>query len=319
MDVLYPIKFTPQAKYRIWGGYSLKTIYGKPFDNKKIGESWEISSLPNSISRVSNGFLKGKGLDELIKTYKSRLVGDFIYKKHNINFPILVKIIDANDDLSIQTHPNDKISNIRHSTTGKTEFWYIMDSKINSKIALGFKNGVTKEIYKNYLLNGKIEEIINFKLINPGDCYLIEPGQVHAIGKGIILAEIQQTSDITYRIFDYNRLDADGKKRELHTDLAEDAIDFDNRDNFNLNNKKSKNLVNSKYFRTDILKINNELILDFNKIDSFSIFICIEGELKYNDGNNEGTLKMGSTILIPAEIKNIILKGENVNLLHVYM
>lgn len=319
MDLLYPIKFTPQSKYRIWGGDSLKTKYGKPFKNDKIGESWEISTVPNSISRVSNGFLKGKRLDELIKTYKSRLVGEYIYKKHNIKFPILVKLIDAKDKLSIQTHPDDKISKIRHSSTGKTEFWYIMDSKKNSQIVLGFKKGITKEIYKKHILKGTIDQIVEYKSINSGDCYLINPGQIHAIGKGIILAEIQQTSDVTYRIYDYNRIDVNGKKRELHTDLAEDVIDFENRDNCNLNNKKSNNLVNSKYFKINILNISKELILDFNKIDSFSIFICIEGELKYFEKNNSGTLLMGSSILIPAEINKIILKGEKVKLLHVYM
>ena len=319
MDLLYPIKFTPQSKDRIWGGNSLKTKYGKPFKNEKIGESWEISSVPNSISRVSNGFLKGKGLDELIKTYKSRLVGEYIYKKHKIKFPILVKLIDAKDKLSIQTHPDDKISKIRHSSTGKTEFWYVMDSKKNSQIVLGFKKGITKKIYKKHVLKGTIDQIVEYKSINSGDCYLINPGQVHAIGKGIILAEIQQTSDITYRIYDYNRFDVNGKKRELHTDLAEDVIDFENRDNFNLNNKKTNNLVNSKYFKINILNISEELILDFNKIDSFSIFICIEGKLKYFEKNNSGTLKRGSSILIPAEINKIILKGEKVKLLHVYM
>ena len=319
MDLLYPIKFTPQSKYRIWGGDNLKTKYGKPFKNDKIGESWEISSVPNSISKVSNGFLKGKGLDELIKTYKSRLVGEYIYKKHNIKFPILVKLIDAKDKLSIQTHPDDKISKIRHSSTGKTEFWYIMDSKKNSQIVLGFKKGITKKIYKKHILKGTIDQIVEYKSINSGDCYIINPGQIHAIGKGIILAEIQQTSDVTYRIYDYNRIDVNGKKRELHTDLAEDVIDFENRDNCNLNNKKSNNLVNSKYFKINILNISKELILDFNKIDSFSIFICIEGELKYFEKNNSGTLLMGSSILIPAEINKIILKGEKVKLLHVYM
>jgi len=319
MDLLYPIKFTPQSKYRIWGGDSLKTKYGKPFKNDKIGESWEISTVPNSISRVSNGFLKGKRLDELIKTYKSRLVGEYIYKKHNIKFPILVKLIDAKDKLSIQTHPDDKISKIRHSSTGKTEFWYIMDSKKNSQIVLGFKKGITKKIYKKHVLKGTIDQIVEYKSINSGDCYLINPGQIHAIGKGIILAEIQQTSDVTYRIYDYDRIDVNGKKRELHTDLAEDVIDFENRDNFNLNNKKTNNLVNSKYFKIDILYISEELILDFNKIDSFSIFICIEGKLKYFEKNNSGTLLRGSSILIPAEINKIILKGEKVKLLHVYM
>ena len=319
MDLLYPIKFTPQSKYRIWGGDNLKTKYGKPFKNDKIGESWEISSVPNSISKVSNGFLKGKGLDELIKTYKSRLVGEYIYKKHNIKFPILVKLIDAKDKLSIQTHPDDKTSKIKHSSTGKTEFWYIMDSKKNSQIVLGFKKGVTKKIYKKHVLKGTIDKIVEYKSINSGDSYLINPGQIHAIGKGIILAEIQQTSDVTYRIYDYDRIDVNGKKRELHTDLAEDVIDFENRDNFNLNNKKSNNLVNLKYFKINILNISEELILDLNEIDSFSIFICIEGELKYFEKNNSGTLLRGSSILIPAEINKIILKGEKVKLLHVYM
>jgi mannose-6-phosphate isomerase len=194
-----------------------------------------------------------------------------------------------------------------------------MDSKKNSQIVLGFKKGITKEIYKRHVIKGTIDQIVEYKLINSGDCYLINPGQVHAIGKGIILAEIQQTSDITYRIYDYNRLDVNGKKRELHADLAEDVIVFENRDNFNLNNKKSNNLVNSKYFKINILNISNELILDFNKIDSFSIFICIEGKLKYFDKNNSGTLIRGSSILIPAEIKKIIFKGEKVKLLHVYM
>ena len=323
MKLLYPLEFIPQPKKRIWGGNKLRKIYNKPFNGDQIGESWEVSTIPNSISKVAYGTLKGLSLDKLILEYKYRLVGKSVYEKYNNKFPILIKFIDAKEDLSVQLHPNDDIAKTRHSSFGKTEMWYIMDSNPESKLILGFKEEVTKKIYLNHLKNNTLNEILNYESISPGDALLINPGKVHAIGGGILLAEIQQSSDITYRIYDYQRKDQNGQYRELHTDLAEDIIDFKNRNNFRLKyNFKENNidyLVNSKHFKTKIHNINKRLILSFQKVDSFVVLICVKGNFNFFQSNYNGSVNLGSCLMIPAELDNIILEGENVIVLQVHM
>ena len=226
MSELYPLKFETVLKEKVWGGNALFTRFNKGTSALNIGESWEFSAIADNQSVVSNGFLAGNNIEELIEVYMGDITGDSIYEKFGNEFPLLIKFIEAQEDLSIQVHPNNELAKKRHNAYGKTEMWYILESKKGSKIYTGFKEGVTKEIYEEALKDGKIEDILNVEIADPGDTFFTPAGRVHAIGSGIVLIEIQQTSDITYRIFDWNRNGSGKEKRELHTDLALDAIDF---------------------------------------------------------------------------------------------
>jgi len=226
MHQLYPLKFKPLLKERIWGGDKLKTILGKQGKCATCGESWEISAVEKNVSVVENGFLKNNNLQEIIEIYMGDLVGDKIFDKFGLEFPLLIKFIDANDDLSIQVHPNDKLAHERHQSNGKTEMWYVMDANKDSALISGFNKQISTEEYVNHLNGKTLKDILNRQPVKQGDVFFIPAGRVHAIGAGILLAEIQQTSDITYRIYDWDRVDANGKHRELHTDLALDAINY---------------------------------------------------------------------------------------------
>lgn len=224
---LYPLKFNPILKDKIWGGSKLKTVLNKDFSPlPNAGESWEISGVEGDVSVVSNGFLEGNNLEELIEIYMGDLVGDHVYENFGIEFPLLIKFIDANDVLSIQVHPDDVLSKERHNAFGKTEMWYVIEADKGSELIVGFNQKVDKDTYIKKLEEGRLEEILNNEPVAKGSCFFIPAGRVHAIGKGILLAEIQQTSDVTYRIYDFNRTDDKGTPRELHTELAVDAIDY---------------------------------------------------------------------------------------------
>ena len=224
---LYPLKFTPIAKETIWGGNKLQQELNKDFSSeRKIGESWEISGVTNDISVVANGELKGKNLSELIQEYAEQLLGKKNVQKFGSEFPLLIKFIDANDVLSIQVHPDDELAKERHNSFGKTEMWYVLGAEKESNLIVGFNQEVDQNLYQKKLKEGKLEEILNLEKVEKGSTYFIPAGRVHAIGKGILVAEIQQTSDVTYRIYDYNRKDDQGNTRELHTEWALDAIDY---------------------------------------------------------------------------------------------
>jgi mannose-6-phosphate isomerase len=325
MDQLYPLKFKPILKERIWGGSKLKTLFGKIGNCERCGESWEISAVQSDISVVENGFLKNYSLEELIEVYMGELVGDKVYDQFGIEFPLLIKFIDATDDLSVQVHPNDDLAIKRHNSYGKTEMWYVLDAEPNARLISGFAKQITKEEYLKYLNSRRLKEIMNYCPVTAGDVFFIPAGRVHAIGSGILLAEIQQTSDITYRIYDWDRLDAQGKSRELHTDLALDAIDYDY-----VPNVRSKpeiltdnkvNLVKCEYFTTNKLKVHNRLELEYYNLDSFVIYICCRGRLNIiSDSTDKIELKKGETLLIPACIDNIILEPlEESEILEVYI
>ena len=222
--MLYPLKFHPILKKKIWGGERL--AYKSEKHEESIGESWEISAVEDNISVVSNGILADNDLQELIEVYMGDLVGDHIYEKFGIEFPLLIKYIDANDDLSIQVHPDDKTAKERHNAYGKTEMWYIVDAEKDASLVLGFNHEIDKATYLQALHHNKLMDLLNVQKVKKGESFFIPAGLVHAIGKGCLIAEIQQTSDITYRIYDYNRKDANGNTRELHTDLATDVIDY---------------------------------------------------------------------------------------------
>ena len=313
MNFLYPLKFRPILKEKIWGGNKLNTILGKNLpQNKKIGESWEISGVKDNISIISNGQLAGNNLHELVEIYMGDLVGDKVFEKFGIEFPLLVKFIDANKVLSIQVHPDNELARKRHNTFGKTEMWYIVQADKNSDIITGFKQEINKEQYQKYFHEGKLNQILNTEKAKAGEVFFIPAGRVHATGKGILFAEIQQTSDITYRIYDWDRKDKGGKSRKLHTELALDAIDFSTYDNYKTPYKKTKNLSVSiaecKYFHTNILDFNEPIEKDYFLIDSFVIIMCLKGSFILYYYNDKELIKHGETVLIPASLNNVIFK-----------
>ena len=313
MSELYPLKFEPLLKEKVWGGTSLVSHYHKRADpSAKYGESWEISAVSGNISVISNGFLAGNNLEELIEVYMGDITGDSVYAKFGKEFPLLIKLIESCENLSIQVHPGNAMAMERHNAFGKTEMWYILESKKESKIYTGFKEPIDKNTYVDSLSNGELEKLLNVENPFPGDVFFTPAGRIHAIGAGIILAEIQQTSDITYRIYDWNRKNNKGQPRELHTDLALDAIDFNaaGKTKFAANPvlNKTRNLVNCEFFTTNIISFNELIEKDYNLIDSFVIYICVEGEFMIRwDGNSESVIK-GETVLLPAMIKDVVLE-----------
>jgi mannose-6-phosphate isomerase len=312
MNRLYPLKFVPQYKDKIWGGKKLREILGKKDASDRAGESWEISGVQGNISVAENGFLTGNNLQELIEVYMGDLVGDKVYEKFGIEFPLLIKFIDATEQLSIQVHPDDEMALERHSSYGKTEMWYIIQAEKNSQLIVGFYNKIDKNTYIHHLENNTLTEILNYVTVKAGDVVFLPAGKVHAIGAGILLAEIQQTSDITYRIYDFNRLDSNGNPRELHTDLALDAIDYDYDDSYKVNYSSKINelseLVRCKYFTTNILDFNIPMEKDYLQLDSFVIYMCLDGEFDIEYYDNESVrVTTGESLLIPAELENIRL------------
>lgn len=322
---LYPLKFEPICLEKIWGGNRLKTLLGKKYNTKNCGESWEISGVEGNISVVANGFLKGNDLSELIEIYMGDLVGDKVYEKFGNEFPLLIKFIDAQDDLSIQVHPNDELSKERHNAFGKTEMWYVVDIAEGALINSGFNQPVDREKYLEYLENGNLTDLLKYDEAKVGDVFFIPAGRVHAIGKGSMVAEIQQTSDVTYRIFDYNRKDDKGNERELHTELALDAIDFTYLDEYKTKYtselNKSTEIVSCKYFTTNILEFDKIVGKDYFQIDSFVIYITLEGNFEIETESGKEKVGKGESVLIPANIDLLKLNplSGKVKLLEVYV
>lgn len=309
----YPIKFNPILKEKMWGGHKLTSLLHKSSSEQNIGESWEISSVEGDVSVVSNGELKGKTLKYLIQKYKEAFVGKQNYEVFGDQFPLLIKFIDASKDLSVQVHPNDTLAQKRHKSNGKTEMWYIMQADKNARLILGFDKKINENKYRDLLEQKKIMTVLNEIPVKKGDSFFINTGTVHAIGAGILLAEIQQTSDITYRIYDFDRVDNLGNKRELHTDLAVGAIDFAVKKNYKLPYSNIVNTLNEivvcDYFKTNLIPIKGKIILDYSAKDSFVIFICVEGKSVISIDNFVETLNVGETVLIPAEARSLSIEG----------
>jgi len=325
MAELYPFKFETVLKEKVWGGYALASQYNKGLPGpEKIGETWELSAVSENLSVVSNGFLAGNNIEELIEVYMGDITGDAVYEKFGNEFPLLIKFIEAQEDLSIQVHPDNELARKRHNAYGKTEMWYILESKSGSKIYTGFKDGVTKEIYEEAMRNGQIEELLNIEIAEAGDAFFTPAGRVHAIGAGIVLVEIQQTSDITYRIYDWNRKGTGKDKRELHTDLALDAIDFNQSGNSKIKidpvPNKTENLVACEFFNTNIISFDRAIDKEYFFIDSFVMYICIEGEFSLCWDDTSEKVSKGETVLLPAMIREVTLKpvGE-AKILEVYI
>lgn len=324
MNNLYPLKFRPIILDKIWGGNKLQDCLNKNTSSVKAGESWEISTVNNYISVVSDGFLKDNNLRELIEIYMGDLTGDKVFDKFGYEFPLLIKFIDASDKLSIQVHPDDSLAKKRHGSFGKTEMWYVIQADENATITAGFNRQVTREEYLQLLNNNNLESILNTEKTVGGDVFFLPAGRIHAIGAGTLLAEIQQSSDITYRIYDYDRKDTAGKSRELHTGLALDAIDYNFYEKYKtdysdkINDKV--NLADCTYFHTNLYTIDKPLDMDFFGRDSFVIIICVDGKLNLEFGNGMIDVSKGETVLIPAVIKNIYLTPQKKSrLLEVYV
>jgi mannose-6-phosphate isomerase len=326
MSELYPLKFESVLKEKVWGGNALVTRYNKKQKNfsesSKVGESWELSGVSENQSIVSNGFLAGNNIEELIEVYMGDITGDSVYEKFGNEFPLLIKFIEAREDLSIQVHPGNELARKRHNAYGKTEMWHILESENGSGIYTGFREGVTRDMYIEALENGSLASLLNFETVEPGDTYFTPSGRVHAIGPGTVLVEIQQTSDITYRIFDWNR--EGDEKRDLHTEMALDAIDFDASGKAKIRKEteinKTENLVDCEFFHTSILAFNKPLKQDYFQLDSFVLYICIEGGFLIRwDGSSEKVTK-GETVLLPAMIREVTLEpiGE-AKILEVYI
>ncbi|TCK66797.1 mannose-6-phosphate isomerase type 1 [Winogradskyella wandonensis] len=321
-EELYPLKFKPILKDKIWGGEKLSKYLNKPSKSTQVGESWEISDVDGDTSIVTNGPLKGQSLKTLLENYQSHLMGEKNYQRFGNKFPLLIKFIDAKQDLSIQLHPNDRLAAERHDSFGKTEMWYVMQADEDSNLIVGFNQKVTPEKYLQHLEYKTLTEILNFDKVKKGDTYFIEVGRVHAIGAGVLLAEIQQTSDITYRVYDWDRVDSDGNSRELHNDLAIDAIDFNMKNDFRVTYNKTQNqsnaMVNCQYFTTNYIKLDSELQKK-NNFDSFIIYICVEGQMEIHTSSGKEIIKKGETMLLPASIKTYTINASKAELLEVYV
>nr|WP_199002542.1 type I phosphomannose isomerase catalytic subunit [Flavobacterium sp. ASV13] len=317
---LYPLQFEPILKDRIWGGEKLKTILNKPITSKITGESWELSTVEGDVSVVSNGILKGKSLMDLIDEKPNEILGTKVYSRFGKQFPLLFKYLDAREDLSIQVHPNDKLAKERHNSFGKTEMWYVMQADPDSRIIVGFKENSSKEEYLKHLQDKTLVSILDDVKAKAGDVFFLETGTVHAIGAGLVVAEIQQTSDITYRLYDFDRKDAQGNTRELHVDLALDAINYnkvDTQKKYESKANTSNVVVDCPYFTTNFIPLEDKTEISKSG-ETFTVYMCIEGsfEIEY-DGFKQTYIK-GDTVLVPAEINTFILDGK-ASILEIYI
>lgn len=322
---LYPLKFAPILKKILWGGDAICKFKHLEVKEDGVGESWEISGVEGNISTVANGGLKGTTLDQLIAQYKGDLLGKSVFEKFGITFPLLIKFIDARDNLSIQVHPDDELGMKRHNSFGKTEMWYVIDAKKDAFLYSGFEKALSPDEYVKSIEDNTFVDYLAKHTVKAGDSFFLPAGRVHAIGAGTFIAEIQQTSNITYRIYDYNRKDAQGNTRELHTELAKDAIDFSVTNDYKINYQPKKNeavlLESCQYFTTNVLDLNKEMKRDYQNLDSFVIYICMGGSCALVDDNNE-TLEVnqGESILIPAQAKHMTIKPNgDVLLLETYI
>lgn len=322
---MYPLKFEPILKQTLWGGE--KIIPFKHLTEKitNVGESWEISGVPGNESVVANGEYKGMTLPELVGTFHGELVGEANYARFGNTFPLLIKFIDAQQDLSIQVHPSDDLAKKRHNSMGKTEMWYVVDAEKDAKLRSGFSEQITPKEYKERIHNSTITDVLQEYPIHKGDVFFLPAGRIHSIGAGAFIAEIQQTSDVTYRIFDFNRKDANGNTRELHTELAKDAINYEVLDDYRTHYEAVKDepveLVACPYFTTSLYDLTETITCDYSELDSFVIFICMDGACKLVDNEgNEIALQAGETVLIPATTEDVTIQPEGtVKLLETYV
>ena len=322
--MLYPLKFSPILKDKIWGGTKLKSLFNKAAETDKLGESWELSGYEGDESVVTNGFLAGNNLRELIEIYMGELIGDTVFDEYGLSFPLLFKLIDANENLSIQVHPGDEVAAERHNSYGKTEMWYVVDADKGAELIIGFNDDCSRETYLKAMSEDKVEDLLHKVPVTKGDVFFIPAGRVHAIGKGVVVAEIQQSSDVTYRIYDYKRKDDNGNERELHTEQALDVINFEaSRQPKTIYSpllNETTPLITCDYFTTNLLRFNKSLERQYAKLDSFVAYMCLEGTFTIESEGEKTTVIKGDTVLIPASIDELSLVPDGaVTLLEVYV
>lgn len=310
-----PLKFENILKTIIWGGDQICKFKGITPELDGIGESWEISQVEGNVSVVADGEYKGKTLTEVMQKEGAALMGKHVSEKYGETFPLLIKFIDARDNLSIQVHPDDALAAARHNSLGKTEMWYVISASEGAGLYSGFSQQITPDEYVKRVENNTITDVLSFHKVKSGDVFFLPAGRIHAIGKGIFIAEIQQSSNITYRIYDYNRKDKNGNTRELHTELAKDAIDYKLYDDllttYTPASDKEVKLAECQYFVTNLLDVTNSVECEIAKRDSFVIYICMGGEATVTDSEGGVTpIKQGETILVPASTEKVTITGK---------
>jgi mannose-6-phosphate isomerase len=323
--MLYPLKFKPVFKDKIWGGQKIRTKLGLDFSPlPNCGEAWALSGVPGCQTVIANGYLEGNELNEILEIYMDELAGEKVYEKYPGEFPILVKFLDSNDWLSIQVHPDDALAARRNIGRGKTEMWYVLDADPGAELISGFNRKMNSATYLDFLQKKQLKEVLNVEKVAKGDSFFIPSGRVHALGPGLLLAEIQQTSDTTYRIYDWDRVDSEGKSRELHTDLALEAIDFSPVESYRTQYRQVVNkpatLADCPFFTTNLLYHTQETYKDYSTLDSFVIYVCAEGKALIRTGDESISIAAGEVVLLPAILTEATLIPEpGVKILEVYI
>lgn len=311
---IYPLEFDHIFKTVIWGGTRIAEFKRVQSTADNIGESWEISGIRDKESTITNGAFAGKKLSEAIDVLKGDLIGEHIFNAYGNQFPLLIKFIDAYQNLSLQVHPDNEMAEKYHNTYGKTEMWYVLESADHAKIYSGFNRDLSPEEYEKCIADNTIIDAVNCCESTPGDLFYLPPGRIHAIGSGNFLIEIQRTCDITYRVYDYNRKDKDGNTRELHTERAKEALDFtrtpNSKTDYQLKKQGISDLISCEYFQSQLAVVDGVQHFDYAQADSFKILICTEGEATVTcDNGTSCRIRQGKTILIPAAIKSFDIEG----------
>lgn len=322
---LYPLRFNPILKSTIWGGEQIAKYKRLTTSQDHIGESWEISGVEGDESIVTSGIFAGRTITEMLDSHGREILGEANFERFGTEFPLLIKFIDARDDLSIQVHPDDELAAARHNSKGKTEMWYVVGADESARLRSGFAEQVTPEEYVESVENSTICDKLKEYDVIKGDLFFLPAGRIHSIGAGCFIAEIQQTSNITYRIYDFNRVDKDGKERELHTELAKGAIDYTVLDDYKTSYDKTAtdrrvDLIESAYFTTSLYNITESMNIDYSDLDSFVIYICLEGDATLLCDDNRVEIAQGESILLPATISNVnVISNKSCKLLSTYI
>ena len=322
--VLYPFKFKPIFKDKIWGGRKIKEQLGLDYGPlPNCGEVWLLSGIWDEQSEIANGDFEGDEINDLVETFMGDLVGESVFDKYGEQFPLLLKIIDANDWLSVQVHPDDELAEKRGLGNGKTEMWYVMQADKDADLVMGFNREMTRMDYVNVLKDNSLQSVLNHEQVKKDDVFFIPAGRVHALGPGIMVAEIQQTSDTTYRIYDWDRIDVAGMRRELHIPQSLDAVDFDPVENYKSPYEKVLNktvpVVNSPYFTTNVLHLNGEMAKDYSELDSFVLLFPVEGKFSLEWENGSVFVNTGEVVLIPNVIEKVKITSDDSKILEIYI
>ncbi len=325
MNKLYPLKFRPVFKEKVWGGSQLRTQLGLDFSPlPNCGEAWMLSGVANNETAVSDGWLAGNDLNELVEIYMDELVGEKSYDEFGDRFPLLIKLIDSNDWLSVQVHPDDDYAKKNGMDSGKTEMWYVLHANDGSELIAGFNKRINKDLFLRHIHEKSLKDILNFEKVSACDVFFMPAKRLHALGPGILLVEIQQTSDHTFRIYDWDRVNASGKSRTLHLQQALEVVDFeactDSRIKYEIQENRTVPLVSCLHFTTNLLQVSRPLSRNYSELDSFVVFFCSAGMADIRTGQDIEKLKAGECILIPACIDTVdILPVGNVSLLETYI